>query len=160
MNTQHTRPVSRRESGFSLIELMIALTIIGVLSSIAVPSYMHYTKRAKFIEVINSTSALKMEVEGCYIVKRTVQQCRANSGRYDQHEYQANNTGYAKSLNLKDKVDPDGDPGIQLQDLRPEITAKAADDLGGDTFVLTGRLTAEGGMVWTQSGTCIASGMC
>ncbi len=39
------------KSGFTLIELMIAVCIIGVLASIAIPSFSAYTKRARATEV-------------------------------------------------------------------------------------------------------------
>ena len=48
--------------GFSLIELMIVVTIIGILTSLALPSYLHYTKRARFSEVISAAEPYKIAI--------------------------------------------------------------------------------------------------
>jgi type IV pilus assembly protein PilA len=48
--------------GFSLIELMIVVAIIGILSIIAIPSYQEYTKRARFAEVITATQPFKLAI--------------------------------------------------------------------------------------------------
>jgi len=49
-------------NGFSLIELMIVITIIGILASIAIPSYQKYTQRARFSEVIIASDPYKIAV--------------------------------------------------------------------------------------------------
>lgn len=49
-------------SGFSLIELMIVVTIIGILATIAIPSYQDYTRRARFTEVIAATAPFKTAI--------------------------------------------------------------------------------------------------
>lgn len=54
-----------REKGFTLIELMIVIAIIGILAAVAVPQYGQYTKRAKFSEVISATAPIKIAVAEC-----------------------------------------------------------------------------------------------
>lgn len=54
-----------KQSGFTLIELMIVVAIIGILAAIAVPQYQQYTNKAKFTEVVNATAPMKGAVEIC-----------------------------------------------------------------------------------------------
>lgn len=48
----------RSKGGFTLIELMIVVAIIGVLAAIAIPAYQDYVKRARMSEVINAYDAI------------------------------------------------------------------------------------------------------
>ena len=59
------------QAGFTLIELMIVVAIIGILSSVAVPAYEHYSNRAMFTEAVLAVS-----------VRRTAIIVAASAGRF------------------------------------------------------------------------------
>jgi type IV pilus assembly protein PilA len=54
--------MKKQQSGFTLIELMIVVAIIGILAAIAIPSYMDYTKKAKASELMLAMAPYKLAV--------------------------------------------------------------------------------------------------
>ena len=54
--------MKRFQQGFTLIELMIVVAIIGILAAVALPAYQDYTKRAKLSEVILASSACRTSI--------------------------------------------------------------------------------------------------
>ena len=55
-----------KPTGFTLIELMIVVAIIGILASIAIPAYQDYTIRAQVVEAFSITSELKLSINDYY----------------------------------------------------------------------------------------------
>jgi type IV pilus assembly protein PilA len=59
MNNQMNKQMQK---GFTLIELMIVVAIIGILAAIAIPAYQDYTVRAKMSEPVTLMSAAKLDI--------------------------------------------------------------------------------------------------
>lgn len=54
------------QTGFTLIELMIVVAIIGILAAVAIPSYQDYTARAQVTEAVSMASAFKTTMAEYY----------------------------------------------------------------------------------------------
>ncbi len=70
MKIQHT--AMRAQSGFTLIELMIVVAIIGILAAIALPAYQDYTARAQASEGIKATEGIRTELAIYYYEHKAV----------------------------------------------------------------------------------------
>lgn len=124
--------------GFSLIELMIVIAIIGILSVIAIPSYQKYTQRARFTEVISSTQPFKTAI--AIALQEGAATSELNSGTPDIPKPPAPTKNLA-SIQVTNAV----------------ITATATDIASGATYILKPN---EDGTLWTVEGTCVAKGLC
>lgn len=89
------RSLARRvQAGFTLIELMIVVAIIGILAAVALPAYQDYTVRAKITEGIGLASAAKTAVAEAFQANGTVPTTNALAG------YAPSATKYVSSIDV------------------------------------------------------------
>ena len=72
--------MTKLQQGFTLIELMIVVAIIGILAAIAIPAYQDYTIRAQVSEGMNLAAAAKAAVAESYLNRGTAPANRTQAG--------------------------------------------------------------------------------
>jgi type IV pilus assembly protein PilA len=71
MNTVSKGMVARAQRGFTLIELMIVVAIIGILAAIAIPQYQTYIAKSQVSRAMAETGAVKTAAEVCILNGKT-----------------------------------------------------------------------------------------
>jgi len=129
-----------KKSGFSLIELMVVIAIVGVLASIAAPMYSNFTKRTYFSEIITVVHTVKVDMATCM----------QSEGREDLCDT------FAKI----GSADPStGSPHLNKVEITP-ITAVivATGEASVDSATYT--LTPDDDVGFIIGGSCLAAGFC
>ena len=90
----------KNQNGFTLIELMIVIAIIGILLAIAIPAYSDYTVRAKVTECINGLAPLKTGVSEYYLSNGTMPSVIASVGSAFSSQYCRQATLTAGTLSI------------------------------------------------------------
>lgn len=68
------------QKGFTLIELMIVVAIIGILAAVAIPAYQNYIAKSQVSRVMGELGSLKTAVEACVLDGKTTAQCTDSWG--------------------------------------------------------------------------------
>jgi len=152
VRTENQRMSKHRQSGMNLIELMVTVTIIGIIGSIAYPSYMQNVRQAKRAECSGALLGLSGAMERFYSVNGTYQGAAAggaNTGAPAVFSTTCPADGSATSYNL---TISDAQPSTF--ELRATPVGDQAEDICG-TLEFTNRgvkrvVGADTGVTWDQ----------
>lgn len=75
MNILQWKPLIRKKNAFSLVELIISIAILGIIAVIVIPSYLDYSKRKYYADIIKMTDQYKTGVSSCFLKKKLLSSC-------------------------------------------------------------------------------------
>ncbi|MDH2915265.1 MAG: prepilin-type N-terminal cleavage/methylation domain-containing protein [Gallionella sp.] len=155
--------MKQMQKGFTLIELMIVVAIIGILAAVAIPAYSDYTKKAKATELVQGTAALKTAVEICIAdeavaIGGTPTLCAggATGGVPANVDSLAAGTAVSGTKVIKSKsTSAAGQITVTATTALPD----PANTAQGVTYILTPTV-GSAGINWNTSGTCKDNNWC
>ena len=135
------KSVHKLFQGFTILELMITIAIVGILAAIAIPSYINYTRRAYFTEIVNDTLPYKKAIAECYRKRSTLMGCDGGTNNIPANIMSP--TGNLASLTVTNGV-------------ITAIPVAANGILVTDTYVLTPKVVNKV-VIWTISGGAVTN---
>lgn len=131
------------KNGFSLIELMIVVAIIGILAVLIIPSYKVYIRRAHYLEIIHAATPLRLSVQECFQVMNELSDCGAGQNGVPN--------GLSQTYGIVQSA---------LIDASGKITITPKNKYGftaADTYTLT-PVVKHGQLLWISGGGGVAHG--
>lgn len=144
----HLREIkTRQQLGFTLLELLVVIAVIGVLASLAVPRFQNQIKKAKFVEVVNAIGPYKTAVELCVQRGITLSDCDSGSNGIPKATTSISSSGVVASVSVENGV----------------ITAIGGTNVDGASYILfpTTSENTSSGLDWSSAeSTCLAAELC
>jgi len=130
------------QQGFTLIELMIVVAIIGILAAVALPAYQDYTVRAKVSEVVLAASS------GRTAVAEAVQVGGVGFPATESLKIETQSSRYVSSVGYEQ--------GATASSGKVTAVAQGDSSIQGSTITLTGTLGDNGQVIWVCGGSIAA----
>jgi type IV pilus assembly protein PilA len=146
--------------GFTLLEMLIVIAIIGILATLAIPTYQTHLNKTKFTEIVLATAPYKTAIASCALQEGMITNCvnGANgAGQYGIPPAIANPPNirsYIKSM-IVNAVDAN----------HVQIVA-SSQHIGSDnmsyTYIITGEYGSNGQITWRkdENSSCVTHGIC
>jgi len=161
------------QKGFTLIELMIVVAIIGILAAVAIPAYSDYTKKAKATELVQGTAALKTDVETCIqdLANGSATGCSGGSNGISADLYAGATAGGGTSTGTCDGTQTGYLSGTKIINCKTvsngvitvfsskTLLPGKADATKGISYILSPTV-GSAGTSWASSGTCVSDAFC
>jgi len=135
---------NKQQHGFSLLELLLVVALIGILAAFAVPTYQSYLQKTRFMEVVQLSHAVRIAQSACLLqAGEKLSACDT----FAELAYPAPKTS-------------DNTQSISMTTSSAVISGTATAAAGGYTFTLTPSINSAGQLTYAKSGTCVAVGYC
>jgi len=136
----------KKQQGFTLIELMIVVAIIGILAAIAIPAYQDYTVRSKVTEGLNVAAAAKTSVADAWNSLGAFPADQDEAGLAAAADYDTSaNGGYVTQMVYTYVADDNGTLTITFSGANLGLPAD-------ETIIFDGTVNAAGGVQWDCTG--------